>query len=123
MRGKPRKVVVDGEPMVAVSEKEYENLLAMRRQLGSQTARLRMLRDTLIDVGAFLDSVAEALGGGIPPGTQEKPSASGPPPSRPALVTEIHRRAHQVRSVIGARRTPRTSRTPQDPSASGRSNA
>ncbi|MBV7672893.1 hypothetical protein STHAL_25955 [Streptomyces halstedii] len=114
---------MDGEPMVAVSEKEYENLLAMRRQLGSQTARLRMLRDTLIDVGAFLDSVAEALGGGIPPGTQEEPSASGPPPSRPALVTEIHRRAHQVRSVIGARRTPRTSRTSQDPSASGRSNA
>ena len=58
MPGRPRQVVVDGKPMIAVPEKQFESLLAMRRQLGSQTAKLRMLRDTLTDLSEFLDTVA-----------------------------------------------------------------
>ncbi|RMB79378.1 hypothetical protein [Streptomyces shenzhenensis] len=113
MRGKPRQVIVDGKPMIAMSEKEFESLLATRRQLGSQTAKMRMLRDTLVEVGDFLDSVAEALDADVPPVSQEVPLPSGPRRPPPALIAEIRRRAHQMRAITGAGRTPR-GRRPSD---------
>ncbi|MFD5653989.1 hypothetical protein [Streptomyces sp. NPDC127039] len=98
MRGKPRRVVVDGTPVIAMSEKQFEGLLAMRRQLGSQTAKLRMLRDTLTDLSEFLDTVAEALGTAEPDGSHETSSP---------LIAEIRRRAQHVRAVTGAGRAPK----------------
>ncbi|MFI9626294.1 hypothetical protein [Streptomyces sp. NPDC052042] len=113
MRGKPRQVVVDGRPMIAMSEKQFESLLAMRRQLGSQTAKMRMLRDTLADLGEFLDSVAEALDADASPEPEEIRPPSNPPHPEPVLVTEIRRRAQQLRTITGAGRTPR-GRRPSD---------
>ncbi|MFJ6633448.1 hypothetical protein ACIQMR_18975 [Streptomyces sp. NPDC091376] len=108
VRGKPREVVVDGRPVIAMSEKQFESLLAMRRQLGSQTAKMRTLRDTLADLGEFLDSVAETLDADASPEPQEITSPpSDPSRPRPELVTEIRRRAQQARAITGAGRTPR----------------
>ncbi|MEI5103528.1 hypothetical protein RB200_39720 [Streptomyces sp. PmtG] len=115
MRNNPRQVVVDGTSMVAVPVKEFESLLATRRQLGSQTARMRMLRDTLVDVSEFLDTLVEALDDDAPPGARELPPASGPAPAGLALVTEIRRRAHQVRALTGAERAGRGPRTQGGP--------
>ncbi len=32
---RPQEIIVDGKPMMAVAVKEFESLLATRRQLGS----------------------------------------------------------------------------------------
>ncbi|MFJ4007299.1 hypothetical protein ACIPWL_28120 [Streptomyces sp. NPDC090023] len=104
---------MDGRPMVAMPEKEFESLLAMRRQLGSQTAKMRMLRDTLADLGEFLDSVAETLDADASPEPREITPPSVTPHPGPNLVAEIRRRAHQVRAITGAGRTPRD-RHPSD---------
>ncbi|MFI8946086.1 MULTISPECIES: hypothetical protein [Streptomyces] len=98
MPGKPRQVVVDGKPMIAVPEKQFESLLAMRRQLGSQTAKLRMLRDTLTDLSEFLDTVAEALDTADTDGSRETSSP---------LIAEMRRRARHVRGVVGSGRAPK----------------
>ncbi|MEV5930321.1 hypothetical protein ACPCSG_29575 [Streptomyces cellulosae] len=95
MPGKPRQVVVDGKPMIAVPEKQFESLLAMRRQLGSQTAKLRMLRDTLTDLSEFLDTVAEALDTADTDGSRETSSP---------LIAEMRRRARHARGVAGSGR-------------------
>ncbi|NLU73346.1 hypothetical protein HCC61_11765 [Streptomyces sp. HNM0575] len=47
--------------MVALSHREYENLAAMRRQLGSQGARLRNQRDLLVSMAELLDALRTAL--------------------------------------------------------------
>ena len=98
MRGKPQQVVVDGKPMIAIPEKQFESLLAMRRQLGSQTAKLRMLRDTLTDLSEFLDTVAEALG---------TADSDGPRETSPPLIAEMRRRAQHARGVVGSGRAPK----------------
>ncbi|MFC8854387.1 hypothetical protein ACFT5D_15190 [Streptomyces sp. NPDC057144] len=112
MSAKPQQVVMDGKPMIAIPEKHYESLLAMRRQLGSQTAKLRMLRDTLTDLSEFLDTVAETLGTAEPAGSRETPSP--PTPSQPSspLIAEIRRRAQHIRAVTGARRAPKGRHSP-----------
>ncbi len=70
-----------------------------------------MLRDTLVDVTEFLDTLVEALDDDTPPRTP----SSGPADTRPELVTEIRRRAHQMRAVTGAGRTGRGGRSPERP--------
>ncbi|MFE9287935.1 hypothetical protein [Streptomyces olivaceus] len=102
MRGKPQQVVVDGKPMIAIPEKQYESLLAMRRQLGSQTAKLRMLRDTLTDLSEFLDTVAEAL---------DTADSDGPRETSSPLIAE-RRRAQHARGVAGSGRAPKGRRSP-----------
>ncbi|MGW5117553.1 hypothetical protein ACWEQ8_19295 [Streptomyces noursei] len=108
MRSKPRPIVVDGRPMVALPAEEFENLLATRRQLGGQAAKLRILRDALVDMTEFLDLVAEELDGAATAEPREAPSACGPSRPRTALVTEIRRRAHQSRAITGGRPTSRS---------------
>ncbi|WP_333742891.1 hypothetical protein [Streptomyces ardesiacus] len=98
MPGKPRQVVVDGKPMIAMPEKQFESLMAMRRQLGSQTAKLRMLRDTLTDLSEFLDTVAEALGTADTDGSRETSSP---------LIAEMRQRARHARGVTGSGRAPK----------------
>ncbi|CAM5602700.1 hypothetical protein ACIPPN_30515 [Streptomyces diastaticus] len=103
MPGKPRQVVVDGKPMIAMPEKQFESLLAMRRQLGSQTAKLRMLRDTLTDLSEFLDTVAEALDTAGTDGSRETSSP---------LTAEMRRRARQARGVAGSGRASKRRHSP-----------
>ncbi|GHC68875.1 hypothetical protein [Streptomyces flavofungini] len=101
MRNNPRQVLVDGNPMIAVSVKEFESLLAIRRQLGGQTARIRMLRDTLVAMSDFLDTLAETLDSDAPSEPQGAPSTTGPPHTGLALATEIRQHAHQHASSPG----------------------
>ncbi|WJV50976.1 hypothetical protein [Streptomyces flavofungini] len=115
MRSTPRRVVVDGQPMIAVSEKELESLLATRRQLGSQTTRMRMLRDTLLDMGVFLDDLAEALDRAAPADPRESPRAADPPYAGLALTTELRQRARQARVVAGSGRPGRGRPSPARP--------
>ncbi|WP_282204582.1 hypothetical protein [Kitasatospora fiedleri] len=60
----PRRVRIDGEVLVVISEKEYEGLLATRRQVGAIGARTRVLQQALADALARL-ALAEG-GGGAP---------------------------------------------------------
>lgn len=107
VRNNPRQVLVDGSPMIAVPVKEFESLLALRRQLGSQTARLRTLRDTLVAMTDFLDTLAETLDSDTRSEPQGAPSTAGPRHTGPTLATEIRQRAHQARAITGAGRTGR----------------
>ncbi|MFD9882800.1 hypothetical protein ACFWZT_15260 [Streptomyces alboflavus] len=85
-----------------MTAKEFESLLATRRQLGSQTARLRMLRDALVDVTDFLDDLAEAFESDAPSGPQATPPAEGSPHPGLNLATEIRQRARQARAITGS---------------------
>jgi hypothetical protein len=115
VRSKPRQIVVDGKPMIAVPAKEFESLLAMRRQLGSQTAKMRILRDALVDMTEFLDALAEELDGDAPAERQKDLSASGIFHPRVAMIGEIQRRARQIRAITGAgRRAYGNGRRPSD---------
>ncbi len=69
--------------MVAQPAKEFENLLATRRQLGGQAAKLRILRDALVDITEFLDLVAEEIDGTAAAEPREAPSACGLSSPRP----------------------------------------
>ncbi|MFB6509025.1 hypothetical protein [Streptomyces virginiae] len=57
----PRHIMVDGQPMVALTPKEYAGLMTMRRQVGGLGARLRVVRDTLRDTTEFLSALLAAL--------------------------------------------------------------
>ncbi|MFJ5925654.1 hypothetical protein ACIQF6_23900 [Kitasatospora sp. NPDC092948] len=50
----PHRIRVDGEVLVVISEKEYESLLATRRQVGAGGARIRVLQQALADALARL---------------------------------------------------------------------
>ncbi len=58
-RGRP--VEVDGQELIAVSGEEFARLLAARRQVGGQNARVRVLSGTVEKLRQVLDEVAEAL--------------------------------------------------------------
>ncbi|MGF1425262.1 hypothetical protein [Kitasatospora sp. LaBMicrA B282] len=57
----PRRLRVNGEVLVLLPEKEYESLLATRRQVGAGSARMRALQQALTDALARL---AASEGGG-----------------------------------------------------------
>ncbi|GAA3215162.1 hypothetical protein GCM10020256_16520 [Streptomyces thermocoprophilus] len=116
MRHKAREVVVDGRPMVAVSAKDFESLLAMRRQLGSQTAKMRTLRDALLGMTEFLDDLAEALDDDPSPEAHDGPPSPDTVQSHAELVAEIRRRAHRVRTITGTGRATNAPH-PADPRA------
>ncbi|MFH8569260.1 hypothetical protein [Streptomyces sp. NPDC017993] len=50
-------VVVDGQELVAVSGEDFARLLAIRRQVGGQSARIRALTTTLGDLLGTLDVI------------------------------------------------------------------
>lgn len=54
-KGEPRTVLLDGRPMVVLSEQEYEALVSSRRQLGPQISRLKKVREALFDVIELVD--------------------------------------------------------------------
>ncbi|MFG3224671.1 hypothetical protein ACGF07_07820 [Kitasatospora sp. NPDC048194] len=53
-RPAPRRVRINGEALVVLSEREYESLLATRRQVGASNARLRALQHALTEALARL---------------------------------------------------------------------
>ncbi|WAZ26153.1 hypothetical protein STRCI_007703 [Streptomyces cinnabarinus] len=58
-RGRP--VVVDGQELVAVSGEDFARLLATRRQVGGQSARMRALLGTVEELLRVLADVDTAL--------------------------------------------------------------
>ncbi|MYT24878.1 hypothetical protein GTW69_32160 [Streptomyces sp. SID7760] len=59
----PRSIVLDGQSLLALTPKEYSELASMRRQMGGQSARLRVLRDELTTLSDFLETLVHALEG------------------------------------------------------------
>ncbi|OCC07323.1 hypothetical protein [Streptomyces sp. PTY087I2] len=122
MRRQAHEVMVNGTPMVAVPAKDLDGLLATRRQLGSQNARMHRMRDVLTEAAEFLDALADALAddldGAVPPGG----TAAGPqrsplprPGDRSELTASIRERAERMRAVTGR---PRSAGAPAPRSAS-----
>lgn len=60
-RGRP--VLVDGQEWVAVSGEDFARLLATRRQVGGQSARVRVLLGVVEELLQALDDVDSALTG------------------------------------------------------------
>ncbi|MBC2907464.1 hypothetical protein [Streptomyces cupreus] len=56
-----RPVTVDGQELVAVSAEDFARLLASRRQLGGQSARIRVLLANVEELHRALDDVDTAL--------------------------------------------------------------
>ncbi|CCK25094.1 hypothetical protein BN159_0715 [Streptomyces davaonensis JCM 4913] len=53
--------MIDGQELVAVSGEEFARLLATRRQVGGQSARVRALLGTVEELLRVLDGVGTAL--------------------------------------------------------------
>jgi hypothetical protein len=96
MKREPREIVVDGRRMVAVSRRDFERFVAMRRQLGGQGARMRSLRTTLIEMTSFLEALERTLTSDVPSSCQE---AEGFPEAHTELVTELRRQVRHARSI------------------------
>ncbi|MFI8371940.1 hypothetical protein [Streptomyces sp. NPDC085479] len=89
MKQHARHIVVDGEEHVVLPRHDFDNLLASRRQLGGQAARVRSLREGLRELIDCLRELEERLEG------------SDPVPDREELSTEIRRRVHRARRLAG----------------------
>lgn len=64
MADKPQSwpVVVDGRGLVAVSGEDFDRLLAIRRQVGGQSSRIRVLMAAMGDLLETLKEIETALG-------------------------------------------------------------
>ncbi|MEU6164489.1 hypothetical protein [Streptomyces tanashiensis] len=80
---------VDGEQMVVLPLQEYQTLLAGRRQLGGQSARVRKLRAVLTEVLEFLEALEERL----------HRAASDQEPEE--LAVELRQRVERARRISG----------------------
>jgi hypothetical protein len=106
----PRVVRLDGESRIALTEQEYEGLVASRRQLGAHVARVRSTRDALLD----LIEVTEALGAALAAQharTGDRPFApdAGTRSAVESLLGEARRRVEKARRLAGGR----TARAPR----------
>ncbi|MFI9373481.1 hypothetical protein [Streptomyces parvulus] len=61
-RPQPSHITVGGMEAVALPVAEYEQLLASRRQMGGQSARIRALSDRLRRTERLLDDLEELIG-------------------------------------------------------------
>ncbi|MEU6289349.1 hypothetical protein [Streptomyces sp. NPDC046988] len=61
-RPQPSRITVGGVEAVALPVAEYEQLLASRRQMGGQSARIRALSDRLRRTERLLDDLEELIG-------------------------------------------------------------
>ncbi|WP_431985401.1 hypothetical protein [Streptomyces qinglanensis] len=103
-RKPPQHIVIDGQPMVALTPHDFENLDAMRRQLGGQSVRMRTLRESLLETADFLEALGTAL--------REQDSAHRLPdsPGTAALLAALPeqiRRARQTAGTVKQRRPKR----------------
>ncbi|MEU9406764.1 hypothetical protein AB0E08_13915 [Streptomyces sp. NPDC048281] len=65
----PRRVTLGGDEAVALTPKEYEQLVAARRQIGGQSARVRVLAQEVKRTEQLLqdlEALVEAPGGECP---------------------------------------------------------
>ncbi|MFD5764750.1 hypothetical protein ACFWIN_02860 [Streptomyces sp. NPDC127049] len=89
MKPHARHIVVDGEELVVLPVHDFDNLLASRRQLGGQAARVRSLREGLNELIECLQTVEERLG------------SADPVPDHEDLAAELRRRVHRARKLTG----------------------
>ncbi|MFI7351582.1 hypothetical protein ACIBSR_35665 [Streptomyces sp. NPDC049936] len=61
-RPQPSRISVGGMEAVALPVAEYEQLLASRRQMGGQSARIRALSERLRRTEQLLDDLEELIG-------------------------------------------------------------
>ncbi|MCW5249838.1 hypothetical protein [Streptomyces sp. SHP 1-2] len=78
-RRQPPRITVEGVEAVALTVAEYEQLLACRRQVGGQSARLRVLGDRMRRTERLLEDLAELVAG--PPDGRPAPPAPGADPA------------------------------------------
>ncbi|MEV6124439.1 hypothetical protein AB0M23_28680 [Streptomyces sp. NPDC052077] len=81
-RRQPPRITVEGVEAVALTVAEYEQLLACRRQVGGQSARLRVLGDRMRRTERLLEDLAELVAD--PPDGRPAPPAPGADPASPA---------------------------------------
>ncbi|GAA2917573.1 hypothetical protein GCM10020221_12270 [Streptomyces thioluteus] len=112
MKRQPRHIEVDGEPMVALSVRDFENLAAMRRQVGSQGARLRAFRTELIALSEFLEALDSALHDRA--GHTGGPACAQPSAAVARLVPDLRRHVRNARRITGAKRDDAPRETPQN---------
>lgn len=104
-KSEPATMTVDGRPMVLLGEREYEALLASRRQLGSQMARLAKAREALLDVVKLAESLGTALIDRRNQAVTAKSAADGiGVDTAVVLLGEAHRRLDRARRAAGVRR-------------------
>ncbi|MEW2368072.1 hypothetical protein AB0940_01760 [Streptomyces sp. NPDC006656] len=84
-----------------MTEHEYEGLIASRRQLGAQVARLRTTKDALVDVLELAEALGTALADQLPLGDATGEDAELP--SAAELLGEAHRRIDRARRITGVR--------------------
>lgn len=106
-KGEPRTVLLDGRPMVVLSEQEYEALVSSRRQLGPQISRLKKVREALFDVIELAESLGTALVDrrnrvAADEGERDEVHAGGVED----LLGEAHRRLDRARRAGGVRTAP-----------------
>lgn len=94
-----RHIVVDEQPMVALTPKECAGLLAMRRQVGGLGARLRVVRDTLREMAAFLSVLLAALEADCLAGHHH--SAGSAAPSVTVLLASAPELLHHTSRIAG----------------------
>ncbi len=73
---KPRRIQVDGADLVVLTSAAYKILDGARRQVGAQSARIRVLRDHIEELDAFLDELEQVVVG-LPPCVPAPCSACG----------------------------------------------
>lgn len=73
---RPRKVTVDGAESVVLTTDEYERLAGLRRQVGAQGTRIRILTQKLNDAQALLSDIERAVAE-FPACDHESPAGSG----------------------------------------------
>ncbi|MFF9018156.1 hypothetical protein ACF09C_35020 [Streptomyces sp. NPDC014870] len=105
---KPRHITLDGQPMVALTPREYAALLAMRRQLGALGSRLRVVRQTLKTTSDLLSALVDALEAEHLTGRGTAAEAGRPVTvllsSAPDLLARAQRVAGKGRDRAGRRR-------------------
>ncbi|MEV1011849.1 hypothetical protein [Streptomyces sp. NPDC049881] len=102
MKQQPRHIEIDGEPMVALTVRDFESIAAMRRQLGSQATRLRTFRMELLVLSEFLDTLDLALHENA--ARPAEAGHAGLPTAVARLVPDLRRHAATARRITGAKR-------------------
>ncbi|MEU5536160.1 hypothetical protein [Streptomyces sp. NPDC020362] len=102
-RPQPRHITLDGRDAVALTVEEYEQLIASRRQIGGQSARVRVLAQQAKRTEQLLRELETLVDDPVDcqeeDGTQ--PSAC-PVSARPHRATEWDAQAHCLRCTIAA---------------------
>ncbi|WP_055527507.1 hypothetical protein [Streptomyces graminilatus] len=103
-RPQPRRITLGGREAVALTVAEYERLLASRRQVGGQSARVRVLAQQVKRTEQLLrdlETLVEA-----PPDDSQEPAPTAPgectPPCRTAKTASRGQPEDCLRCAIAA---------------------